>query len=272
MTRSRTRPRSSTISSASSRSPISAATISPMSIRPTSAMTCSARARRRAARRKAGRDREIRVERFCALQEHDKLMLVQGGAQAATALKETLEQDVEAELGRPRMDDPRRGRGDRRKAQPGADERLHRRSLRRMRQFYARAQWDVPEMRYVRRRPRGVVEERTCLMNSFLLTILTAFATAIITWFATNYYGRNLLRFWDLRLEAHKAIFVSSQIRSEIPYVLAKAQDVLSRLYVLGVEIDALRVVVPKLILWYLKKRGYDLHGPRKHCLRFQIH
>jgi hypothetical protein len=40
--------------------------------------------------------------------------------------------------------------------------------------------------------------------------MLAAFVTAIITWFGTNYFGRNLLRFWDLRLEAHKAIFVSA--------------------------------------------------------------
>jgi hypothetical protein len=82
-------------------------------------------------------------------------------------------------------------------------------------------------------------------MSNFLVPILTAFVTAIITWFGTNYYGRNLLRFWDLRLEAHKALFISnkSQVRN------------------LAIEIDALRIILPKPISSYLRIRGYDLHG-----------
>lgn len=85
-------------------------------------------------------------------------------------------------------------------------------------------------------------------MNNFVVTILTAFVTAIVTWFGTNYFGRALLRFWDLRLEAHKAIFVTDN-------VLLKN---------VGVEIDSLRVVMPKLILCYLSQRRYDLHSAAK--------
>lgn len=65
-------------------------------------------------------------------------------------------------------------------------------------------------------------------------------------WFATNYYGRNLLKFWDLRLEARQAIFGS-----------AEANDIRK----LAIEIDALRAVMPNPILWYLWCRGYELHG-----------
>jgi hypothetical protein len=82
-------------------------------------------------------------------------------------------------------------------------------------------------------------------MNNFVVAMLTAFVTAIITWFGTNYYGRNLLRFWDLRLEAHKSIFVSAS----------------SEIYKLAIEIEGLRVILPKPVLCYLHIRGYELHG-----------
>ena len=75
--------------------------------------------------------------------------------------------------------------------------------------------------------------------------MLTAFVTAIITWFGTNYFGRNLLRFWDLRLEAHKAIFVSAS----------------PQVYKLAIEIEGLRGILPKPIACYLRMRGYELHG-----------
>ena len=95
------------------------------------------------------------VSRGFVRSKADKLMLVQGGGQAApraaTALKGDLEREVEAELGGARMDDARRARRRRRKAQPSADERLYGRSLRRMRKFHARAQRDVPQMRHLRR-------------------------------------------------------------------------------------------------------------------------
>lgn len=98
-------------------------------------------------------------------------------------------------------------------------------------------------------------------MNSFVLTILTAFFTATITWFGANYFGRNMIRFWDLRLEAHKAIFVTPKVRPSAPDALKRVQSALSRLDEIAIEIDALTVAMPKPILWYLHTRGYDLHG-----------
>ena len=81
--------------------------------------------------------------------------------------------------------------------------------------------------------------------DNFVVTMLTASVTAIVTWFGTNYFGRNLLRFWDLRLDAHKAIFTSDT----------------SQVYKLAMAIDALRAILPRPISWYLRRRGYDLHG-----------
>ena len=110
----------------------------------------------RAARRKApGRaESEIRLARFVR-SKADKLMLVQGGGAVAprdaTALKGDRKREVEARTRRARMDDARRARARRRKAQPGADEGLYGRGLRRVRKFHARAQRNLPEMRHLRR-------------------------------------------------------------------------------------------------------------------------
>ena len=103
------------------------------------------------------------VSRGFVRNKTDKLMLLQGGisaeapastgaphglVQGATALKEELQSDVAAELGA--LDwAPASKR--RRKTQPRPHEGLHRRGLRRMREFYARAQRHVPEVRHVRR-------------------------------------------------------------------------------------------------------------------------
>ena len=96
-------------------------------------------------------------------------------------------------------------------------------------------------------------------MGNFLVTILTAFVTAIITWFGTNYYGRYMLKFWDLRLEVQKAIFLAVAANGSFSY--DKEIGTQSRLRELAVEIDALRAVLAKPILWCLCKRGHDLHG-----------
>jgi hypothetical protein len=82
-------------------------------------------------------------------------------------------------------------------------------------------------------------------MNNFIVALLTAFVTAIITWFGTNYFGRNLLRFWDLRLEVHKAIFVSDS----------------TQVYKLAIKIEGLKVILPAPVFWYLRMRRYELQG-----------
>ncbi len=101
MTRSRTRPRSSTICSASSRSLIWAATISPTSIPPTSAMMCSARARQqgRPPQGAAPGSSEKFVSRGFVRSKAGKLLLVQsGGAQRAAALDSDLQRKPKQNL------------------------------------------------------------------------------------------------------------------------------------------------------------------------------
>ena len=86
------------------------------------------------------------------------------------------------------------------------------------------------------------------------------FVGGIVGWFATNYWGRTLLRFWDLRLEAHETMFVYANVSTDHPGSLARAEDGSIRLRRLGAKIDAIRTVLPTPLYWYLRMRKYDLH------------
>jgi hypothetical protein len=84
----------------------------------------------------------------------------------------------------------------------------------------------------------------------------------VVAWFATNYWGRALLRFWDLRLEAHEAMFFYANINADRPVTpanLARAGEGSLRFRTLGAKIDGLRTVLPAPLSWYLHKRSYDL-------------
>jgi hypothetical protein len=75
----------------------------------------------------------------------------------------------------------------------------------------------------------------------------------VIAWFATNYYGRNLLRFWDQRLEAYKALCL-----------LQSTPDGSPSLRHLAAEIEGLEVILPTPLRWYLCIRRYDLRSAAK--------
>jgi hypothetical protein len=83
----------------------------------------------------------------------------------------------------------------------------------------------------------------------------------IASWFAVNYWGRTLSRFWDLRLEAHETVFFYADIFADHQASSANANDGRVRLRKLGAKIDALRAVLPAPLRWYLRVRHYDLHS-----------
>jgi hypothetical protein len=90
-------------------------------------------------------------------------------------------------------------------------------------------------------------------MIGILISLASGIIGGIISWFATNYYGRNLLRFWEKQLETHKALFLLQSTPNEC-----------ASLWQLAAEIDGLRIILPKPLHWYLRKRGYDLHSAAK--------
>jgi hypothetical protein len=85
------------------------------------------------------------------------------------------------------------------------------------------------------------------------------FVGGMIAWFATNYWGRSLLRFWDLRLEAHETIYLYANVRADRPSDLARAQEASNHFRKLGAKIDGLRTVLPAPLSWYLRARRYHL-------------
>jgi hypothetical protein len=83
-------------------------------------------------------------------------------------------------------------------------------------------------------------------------------AGGIVAWFATNYWGRTLLKFWDLRLEAHETMFFYANVLADRP---AGAQEGRVHLRQLGAKIEGITAVLPTPIHWYLRIRNYDLHS-----------
>ncbi len=94
-----------------------------------------------------------------------------------------------------------------------------------------------------------------------IATTIYGCSVGIAAWFATNYWGRPLLRFWDLRLEAHEAMFRYANVSSERPASLVHAEEGRTHLRQLGAKVDALRTALPAPIGWYLRIRHYDLRS-----------
>jgi len=94
-----------------------------------------------------------------------------------------------------------------------------------------------------------------------IVSTALGFVGGIVSWFATNYWGRTLSHFWDLRLETHETIFFYANISADRPANSANAGDGRIQLRKLGAKIDALRAVLPAPLRWYLLARHYDLHS-----------
>jgi hypothetical protein len=93
----------------------------------------------------------------------------------------------------------------------------------------------------------------------WIASTITGLVGGFFAWFATNYWGRSLLRFWDLRLEAHETMFLYANVSAERPSP-ARAESGSVHLRQLGAKIDALRAALPGPLSWYLRRRHYDLH------------
>jgi len=99
-------------------------------------------------------------------------------------------------------------------------------------------------------------------MDSLLAHIAPAaagFVGGVIAWFLTNFWGRPLVRFWDLRQKAHEAIFYYSNL--SVANDVARVKQGSARLRRLAARMSALQIAVPKFLAWLLRLRGYDLRG-----------
>jgi hypothetical protein len=104
------------------------------------------------------------------------------------------------------------------------------------------------------------MEQIMSTVLGFVGSTVLGFVGGVVAWFATNYWGRPLLRFSDLRLEAHEAMFFYADISADCPASLPRAGEGRLRFRALSAKIDGLRAVLPAPVSWYLHKRSYHLH------------
>jgi hypothetical protein len=89
-------------------------------------------------------------------------------------------------------------------------------------------------------------------------TVMAGFLGGAAAWFATNFWGRPVARFLELRQQAQETILFHANIG---PYLadaerLPRASDDLRRI---AAQIGGIAATSPPAILWLLRRRGYDL-------------
>jgi hypothetical protein len=94
-------------------------------------------------------------------------------------------------------------------------------------------------------------------------SLAVGFLGGALAWFATNFWGRPISKFLDLRLQAQETILFHTNVG---PYLadadrMPKASDDLRRI---AAQIGGITATSSSLILRLLRHRGYDLcrgHG-----------
>ena len=97
-------------------------------------------------------------------------------------------------------------------------------------------------------------------MNGLIVVanLAAGFVGGAVAWFATNFLGKPISKFLDLRVQAQEAILFHANIGPYLADVerTPKASDDLRRI---AAQIDGITATSSPLILWVLRKRGYDL-------------
>ncbi len=89
-------------------------------------------------------------------------------------------------------------------------------------------------------------------------SLAMGFVGGAVAWFATNFWGKPISKFLDLRLQAQEAILFHANIG---PYLAdtertPKASDDLRSI---AAQIGGITATSSPIILWLLRQRGYDL-------------
>jgi hypothetical protein len=97
-------------------------------------------------------------------------------------------------------------------------------------------------------------------MNGFIVlaNLAAGFVGGAVAWFATNFWCKPISKFLDLRRQAQEAILFHANIG---PYLAdaertPKPSDDLRRV---AAQIDGITATSSPLILWVLRRRGYNL-------------
>src|SRR5438094_323461 len=106
--------------------------------------------------------------------------------------------------------------------------------------------------------------------NQGLLSIFgglaAGFVGGAIAWFATNFWGKPISKFLDLRLQAQEAILFHANIG---PYLadaerVPRASEDLRRV---AAQIGGIMATSSPTVLWVLQRRGYDLATATEHLI-----
>jgi hypothetical protein len=89
-------------------------------------------------------------------------------------------------------------------------------------------------------------------------TLAAGFLGGAAAWFATNFWGRPIAKFFELRLQAQETILFHANIGPHLADAerLPRASDELRRI---AAQIGGVAATSPPVILWLLRRRGYDL-------------
>lgn len=100
-----------------------------------------------------------------------------------------------------------------------------------------------------------------------LATVVLGFAGGAAAWFATNFWGRPITKFLDLRLQAHEAILFHANIGPFLADAAERAPKASDSLRRIAAQIGGLSATSSPIILWLLRQRGYDLAGATEHLI-----
>jgi hypothetical protein len=106
----------------------------------------------------------------------------------------------------------------------------------------------------------------TRYLATMLGSLAAGFLGGALAWFATNFWGRPISRFLDLRLQAQETILFHANIG---PYLadadrMPKASEELRRI---AAQIGGITATSSPLILRLLRHRGYDLVAATEHLI-----
>jgi hypothetical protein len=97
-------------------------------------------------------------------------------------------------------------------------------------------------------------------------TAAAGFLGGVAAWFATNFWGRPLARFYELRQQTQETILFHANIGPHLADAerLPRASDELRRI---AAQLGGIAATSPPLILWLLRRRGYDLEAATENLI-----
>jgi hypothetical protein len=103
-------------------------------------------------------------------------------------------------------------------------------------------------------------------LSPLLGTLVVWFVTGVAGWFVTHFFGRQILRFHELRASVHEALIFAANVLP--PYVdreaYKRAVDELRRL---AAQILALDHAATRPARWYFRTFCYDLKKAGRHLI-----